>query len=98
MKFVQFTEFKTDDIDSFLKEVDRWIVDSKEWRTATRVSLCADRDHPGTYVHIVEFPSYEDAMANSNDPRTGEFAARMATMTGEGRKFRNFDLLRSEDV
>jgi len=98
MQFVQFIEFKTDDIDAFSAEVDRWIADSAEWRTASRVSLCADRDNPGTYVHIVEFPSYEDAMANSNDPRTAEFAARMATMTAEGRRFRNLDLLRVNEL
>ena len=98
MKFLQFIEFKTDNIDAFSAEVDRWIADSAGFRTATRASLCADRDNPGTYVHIVEFPSYEEAMANSNDPRTAEFAARMATMTAEGRKFRNLDLLRVNEL
>jgi quinol monooxygenase YgiN len=98
MKFVQFIEFKTDDIDAFSAEVDRWIADSTEFRTATRASLCADRDDPGTYVHIVEFPSYEEAMTNSNDPRTADFAARMATMTAEGRRFRNLDLLRVNEL
>jgi hypothetical protein len=98
MRFVQFIEFQTDNIDAFSAEVDRWIADSGDWRTAERATLCADRDNPGTYIHIVEFPSYEDAMANSNDPRTAEFAARMATMTGEGRKFRNLDVLRVNDM
>jgi uncharacterized protein YkwD len=98
MRFVQFIEFTTDDIEAVSAEVDRWIVDSAEWRTAKRVSLCADRDNPGSYVHIVEFPSYEEAMANSNDPRTAEFAARMAEMTAEGRKFRNLDLLRVNEL
>lgn len=98
MRFVQFIEFETDDIDAFSAEVDRWIAESAEWRTAKRVSLCADRDKPGSFVHIVEFPSYEAAMANSNDPRTAEFAARLATMTGEGRTFRNLDVLRVDDL
>jgi hypothetical protein len=98
MKFVQFIEFETDDIEAFSTEVDRWIADSAEWRKATRASLCADRDNPGSFVHIVEFPSYEEAMANSNDPRTAEFAARLSTLTGEGRKFRNLDVLRVDDL
>jgi len=56
--------------------------------------LCADRDRLGSYVHIVEFPSFEEAMKNSSVPRTAEFAKRMASLTGEGRTFRNLDLLR----
>ena len=98
MRFVQFIEFETDDIDAFTAEVDRWIAGSGDWRTATRASLCADRDKPGSFVHIVEFPSYEAAMANSNDPRTAEFAARLATMTGEGRTFRNLDVLQVHEL
>lgn len=94
MRFVQFIEFETDDIDTVSAEVDRWTEESTDWRTATGATLCADRDNPGTYVHIVEFPSYDAAMENSNDPRTKEFAVRMASLTGEGRKFRNFDVLK----
>ncbi len=94
MLFFQFIEFETDDIDQFMNEVDRWTEESADWRTATRATLCADRDNPGSYVQVVEFPSYDAAMANSNDPRTQEFAARMASMTGAGRKFRNFDVVK----
>ena len=32
--------------------------------------LTRDRDRPNTYVDIVEFPSYEDAMKNSELPET----------------------------
>ncbi len=98
MRFIQFIEFETDDIDAFTAEVDRWVEQSAGWRTASRSTLCADRDHPGRYVNIVEFPSYEEAMTNSNDPRTQEFAARMASMTGEGRTFRNLDVLKVNEL
>lgn len=98
MRFIQFIEFTTDDVDAFTAEVDRWIDESADWRTATRVTLCADRDSAGSYVHIVEFPSYDDAMANSNDPRTKAFAERMAKLTADGRSFRNLDVLRTTDL
>lgn len=98
MRFIQFIEFETNDIDAFIAEVDRWEEESVEWRTATRATLCADRDKPGSYVQIVEFPSYEAAMANSNDPRTSEFAARMATMTRGHRSFRNLDELKVTEL
>ena len=96
MRFVQFIEFQSDDIDAFTAEVDKWVAESADRRTATRVTLCADRDNPGTYVHIVECPSYEAAMANSADPRTQEFATRLATMTSGGPEFRNLDLVRQD--
>ncbi len=98
MRFVQFIEFQTEDIAAFIAEVDQWEVDSADWRTATRVALCADRDRPGTYVQMVEFPSYEEAMANSNDPRTAAFAARLASLTGGAAAFRNLDVVRLEDL
>jgi hypothetical protein len=94
MSFIQFIEFETDDIGQFLDEVRRWEEESADWRTATRATLCADRDHPGSYVQVVEFPSYEAAMENSNDPRTNEFAERMASIVGEGRMFRNLDVVK----
>jgi hypothetical protein len=98
MGFVQLIEFKTTNIDAFNEEVDRWMADSAEWRTASRGTLCSDRDHPGTYMQIVEFPSYEAAMANSNDPRTAEFASRLAKLVDDGPTFRNLDVIRVETL
>lgn len=97
MRFIQFIEFETDNIDAFTAEVEAWEADSADWRTATRATLCADRDNPGTYIQVVEFPSYEDAMAHSNDPRTAAFAARLADLTKGAPKFRNLDVARTDD-
>ena len=97
MRFIQFIEFETDNIDAFTAEVEAWEADSADWRTATRATLCADRDNPGTYIQVVEFPSYEDAMANSNDPRTAAFAARLAALTKGAPRFRNLDVARTDD-
>ncbi len=98
MGFTQIIEFETDDIDAFNEEVDRWFQESADFRTATRVMLCEDRDKPGTYVHIVEFPSYEAAMKNSNDPRTQEFGERLTKLTSGNRRFRNLDVVRTETL
>lgn len=97
MRFVQLIEFQTSDIEAVKAEVATWVAQSADWRTATRATLCADRDHPGTYLQIVEFPSHEAAMANSNDPRTGEFAARLAALTKEDRAYRNLDVLQTDE-
>jgi hypothetical protein len=34
--------------------------------TARRAWLLTDRDRPGTFIELVEFESYESAMANSD--------------------------------
>ncbi len=98
MPFIQLIEFETDDIDAFTEEVRRWEAESADWRTATRATLCADRDKPGAYVQIVEFPSFEEAMANSNDPRTAEFAARLGAIATGAPAFRNLDVIRTDDL
>ena len=36
------------------------------------VLVCTDRDNEGTIVTVVEFPSYEAAMKNNDDPATPE--------------------------
>jgi quinol monooxygenase YgiN len=96
--FVQIIEFQTQRIDDFVRQVDEWLEASADWRTATRGTLCADKDKPGTYMQIVEFPSYEDAMANSNDPRTAEFASRLGALCDGPPSFRNLDVVSVEEM
>jgi hypothetical protein len=51
-----------------------------------------------TEIEEIELSSRHQQLStprtNSNDPRTKEFALRMASFTGEGQKFRNFDVLK----
>ena len=96
MAFVQLIEFKTDRIDEFNALLDEWIKASAGWRTNTRALQTADRDHAGTYVQIVEFPSHEAAMENSNRPETAQFAERLASLCSGPPSFRNLDVLREE--
>ena len=58
----------------------------------------SDRDRPDTYVQIVEFPSYEAAMDNSNMPETTEFAERIAKLCNGPLTFRNLDLRRTDQL
>ena len=53
-----------------------------------------DRDRANTYVQIVEFPSYEEAMTNSQLPETGEIAARLTELCDGPPTFRNLDVTR----
>ena len=77
MRFVQLIEFKTQDIDAFNRTLDEWLAKTSGVRTPTRAIQGRDRDNAGTYIHIVEFPSYATAMENSNRPETAEFAAQL---------------------
>ena len=60
--------------------------------TAVRGTVTQDRDRPGVYLSIVEFPSYEEAMANSDRPDTQEFARAMAELCDGPPRFFNLDV------
>jgi quinol monooxygenase YgiN len=98
MPFVQLIEFETSRIDQFGTTVDEWLKESAGWRTATRAQLCEDRDHPGTFVQMVEFPSYEAAMENSNHPETGKFAERLAALCDRPATFHNLEVVRVDEM
>jgi hypothetical protein len=94
VSFVQIIEFTTSqagEVDSLL---DEWLERTEGKRTGTRGVTARDRDRPNTCVQIVEFPSYEEAMANSGLPETAEFAARLAELCDGPPTFRNLDVVR----
>lgn len=93
--FVQIIEYRSsrqDEIDAFMQE----------WRQQhpqtgpSRVTVCADRGAKDSCTTIVEFPSYEDAMRNSEDPATQEFAAFMQSKCDGPPVFHDLDVLQSE--
>lgn len=98
MKFIQLIEFKTGDIETFNRTLDQWLERTQGVRTPTRATQTRDRDSDGTYIHIVEFPSYEQAMENSNRPETAEFAAQLEKLCDGPPKFRNLDVTREEEL
>jgi hypothetical protein len=96
MKFVQLIEFKTGDIDAFNRTLDVWLAKSSGFRTSGRATQGRDRDNDRTYIHIVEFPSYEAAMENSSRPETAEFSAQLAKLCDGPPTFRNLDVTRED--
>jgi len=98
MKFVQLIEFKTQDIEAFNRTLDEWLAKTAGIRTPSRATQGRDRDNAGTYVHIVEFPSYEAAMENSKRPETAEFATQLAKLCDSPPTFRNLDVTREEEM
>jgi hypothetical protein len=96
--FIQIIEYQTSRIDELNAELDGWLAETKGKRLAMRGVQTKDRDATNTYVQIVEFPSYEDAMTNSNLPETAKFAATLASLCDGPPKFRNLDVLREETM
>ena len=97
MNFIQVIEFTTTRIDEIEGLMDAWMAKTAGQRKAQRGTLTADHDRRDTYLQIVEFPSYEDAMANSRLPETSEFAEKIAKLCEGPPSFRNLDVQRVED-
>jgi hypothetical protein len=96
MTFIQIIQFQTDQPDAVTALGEQMQADmraSGEAPRFTRLVRAADRDRPGTYFTIVEFPSYEVAMENNNDPRTQEFSAEMMKLASAPPTFYNLDLI-----
>jgi hypothetical protein len=98
MAFVQIIEIGTTKPDEVEALVGEWRAKTEGTRKAQRGTFTKDRDRPDTYVQIVEFPSYEDAMANSELPETASFAEKLRTLCDGPLLFRNLDVRSVEDL
>ena len=96
MAFIQILEIQTSDYDELERLHEQWLRDTEGKRTVVSEKICRDRDRPDTYVMIVEFESYESAMANSELPETVRIAEGTAGLAAEPPVYRNLDLIRSD--
>lgn len=96
MKFVQLIEFKTRQGEELNRLMDEWEDRTGGKRTATRAVLTQDHEQPGTYYEFVEFPSYDEAIRNSNLPETDELSQRMRNLCEGEPTFHNLDVVRAE--
>jgi len=90
--FVQLIDFRTSHIDEVEATTEQWAQAIGAARSARWAITGADRDQANTYVQIVEFPSHEAAMANSDHQATSEFAARLHKLCDGDPTFRNLDI------
>jgi quinol monooxygenase YgiN len=93
MKFVQIIELQTsrgDDMEAIEQE---WLRATEGKRTLLRELRTQDRDRPGTYLLIAEFPSYDAAMRNNELPETQRIAEQMRKLADGEPTFRNLDVL-----
>ncbi|MGH9178573.1 MAG: hypothetical protein ACRD0N_08470 [Acidimicrobiales bacterium] len=93
MAFVQTIEYSTTRIDEIRQLIDDFRASTEGSTTVVRGTVCADRDQPNRYVTIVEFPSYEEAMKNSQLPATTALAEAIAKLVDGEPVFRNLDVV-----
>lgn len=95
--FVQIVEFKTSRLEEIraLGEQLRATQEARGDSAVRRATITSDRDRPGYYLNIVEFESYESAMANSSRRETSEFAAAMAELCEEPPRFYNLEVVQA---
>jgi hypothetical protein len=95
MAYIQLVEYETDRPEEINANM-RAAMDSDTGEPSfTRLAHTQDRDNPRRYVTIVEFPSYEEAMANSARPETDQMAKQLAALCTSGPSFHNLDVVLS---
>ena len=98
MKFIQLIDYKTTRADEVPTLLSSWIEATGGVRTATRTTVGRDRDDATHFIEILQFPSYEEAMRNSNLPETNNAHEAFASLCVEYPKFINLDIIRDETI
>jgi hypothetical protein len=92
MKFIQIIEYTTTKPDEAQAALDEFLAATGGSRANAWARVTADRDRPNAYLNIVEFPSYEVAMKNSEAPETKALAEKMMKIADGPPTFRNLDV------
>lgn len=98
MTFVQLIEYRTTKPEAVDELLSRWIADSGGRRTATRTRVGRDRHDPHHFVEILEFPSHEAAMLNSQLPVTKGIHEQFVELCTELPRFVDLDIFREEQL
>ncbi|MER6071874.1 ester cyclase [Streptomyces sp. NPDC001817] len=96
MTFVQLIECRTSRLDEMNRLMDDWVEQTRGKRTATHALVGKDRSDAAHIVEVVEFPSYEEAMRNSNLPETDKIFHDMVALCDEMPTFIDLDVVRDE--
>jgi ribosomal protein S18 acetylase RimI-like enzyme len=91
--FIQLIEYRTTRPEEVSDLLDRWIAASDGKRTATRTRVGRAR-----YVEVLEFPSYEQAQANSTLSETNAVHEEFLGLCEQPPTFVDLDVLRDEQL
>lgn len=97
MSYMQLIEVESPSYEELMKLHEQWRKDTEGERTVVRDWICEDRDRPGTYLMIVEFPSVEAAAVNNDLPATARIAQGLAALATRPIVFRNLNLRRHDE-
>jgi hypothetical protein len=95
VRFIQIMDYETtrgDEIDAKMRQAMEMGA-SGGGPSMVRLAHTRDHDNPNHYVDIVEFTSYDDAMANSARPETNDMAQALASMCTSGPRYSNLDVM-----
>ncbi|MFB9556498.1 ester cyclase [Streptomyces roseoviridis] len=98
MTFVQVIDCRTSRADELNRLMDAWVEATQGKRTATHSIMGRDRADSTHVVEIVEFPSYEEAMKNSNLPETDRIFREMVALCDGEPSFTDLDVMRDEQL
>ena len=98
MSFIQIIEVVTTRPDEIRALTEQWATKTEGRRKTRGATFTADRDRPNTYLQIVEFPSYDEAMDNSKTPETGEFGRRLGELCDAPPAYRNLEVRHIYDL
>ncbi|MFF8725484.1 ester cyclase [Streptomyces sp. NPDC015171] len=96
MTFVQLIECRTSRPDEMNRLMDDWAARSGRKRSATHALVGTDRSDASHVVEVVEFPSYEEAMRDSNLPETDRIYRGLVALCDELPAFTDLDVVRDE--
>jgi steroid delta-isomerase-like uncharacterized protein len=98
MTFVQLIDCRTSRFDEVNRLMDEWVEQTRGKRTATHSVIGRDLSDEAHFVEIVEFPSYEEAMRNSNLPETERVFREMVALCDGMPTFTDLDVVRDEQL
>lgn len=90
--FVQTIDFHTSRPDELHDLMQRWATEASQDGSVTRAHLGRDRDEDSAWQMIVEFPSYDAAMRNSERPETDAMFQEFVKLCDDEPRFRNLDV------
>ena len=96
MGFVQIIKMKSSKFDELEAAHEEWLKETEGQPTVSRELVCENRDRPGEYWIVVEFPSYEDSLRNNDLPATNRISERMAELCDGEPEFFNLNLIRQD--
>ncbi|MET7683176.1 methyltransferase domain-containing protein [Streptomyces sp. NPDC005423] len=95
---MQVIEYETTEAERVDRLMDEWLRITQGKRTAHHATIGKDHDRPSHFMQIVEFPSYEEAMKNSDLPETRHIAEELQHACDGAPRFVNLDVVRDQTL